>query len=893
MPNQLAISGAQSARPVRYAPIYNARQTTGLWTQRNPLRDAASSREEERYYGGRNDALIDGANVEISNRLTFVRRPGSSVYNSQTFTTINSYYPFRLFDSTSETIKVIVDLANAIYDGTGPTTKQLIASKGATNWTAYFQSVGNTLYIGGNPAGGSKWVQSAIVWQASTAFKAGQFIIDPAGNIQTVTVAGTSGTTQPSWNATHHGNTTDGTITWNNFAPALEQWGVTPPSNAPTVSPVAAGTPTGYVVWTPSAYYSTTGRGTNTDVVILDSNGNIQRLLGATGEPETGASVPTWNVTLGGTTADGTITWINQGAAGWTSSHAYAANDVVVGSDGTNNYFFRCTTAGTSGLFAPAWTPNLYQTLSDNTVIWTNIGVSSGWTDIGATTFVIGQNGVIDSNGNFQGIYVSGVSGASQPTWAELQGGTTPDNTAIWINQGPYAPASTGVWKYVYSFKNSVTGAVSSASPASLPIAQNVGQNELVTGDSSTEQQVDTIVLFRTVQGGSVYFELAEFANPASGSWTYVDSTPDIDLNNLIIAPINHENDVPPAGLGIMTYHLGRVWGAVNNSVYFSGGPDTTTGNGNEAFPPANVFVFPAKVNRLFPCTLGLLVFTLSDIYLIQGTKTEDFFSVPFMTGIGLQSYFAFDVNGAVIYLYTTDRQLISLDMSAGASEVGFPIGDLLQAGAFNPGTTYVTWHVSGSSDKGLYVSDGTNGWFRLYPTPAPEHGMTWAPFALITGGVSAVQSIEASPGIHQLLIGPRSSGPILKRDRTLFTDNGQTYHAFVTIGSIVLAQPGQLAELVFITMDSVVTGSRPSVYIQLDEISQTFPGNFEQLPSFVPDPPQLAASTTIWGDRYYVSNTHLPALCRHMQIRLDWGVQTVQNEMLSLTAFGGYSQEL
>jgi len=108
---------------------------------------------------------------------------------------------------------------------------------------------------------------------------------------------------------------------------------------------------------------------------------------------------------------------------------------------------------------------------------------------------------------------------------------------------------------------------------------------------------------------------------------------------------------------------------------------------------------------------------------------------------------------GSIIMMYTADGQLISLDPNSGVTEIGFPIGNLLND-LLAPTHVYVSWHVSGSEDKALYVSDGSTGWYRLAPAAAPESGLVWNPFATIVGGISAVQSVEVSPGVFRLLIG-------------------------------------------------------------------------------------------------------------------------------------------
>ena len=55
-------------------------------------------------------------------------------------------------------------------------------------------------------------------WETSREYRSGQTIVDPRGNIQRVTVAGTSGKIQPAWNASPGKTTAEekGTLTWTN-----------------------------------------------------------------------------------------------------------------------------------------------------------------------------------------------------------------------------------------------------------------------------------------------------------------------------------------------------------------------------------------------------------------------------------------------------------------------------------------------------------------------------------------------------------------------------------------------------------------------------------------------------------------------------------------------------
>jgi hypothetical protein len=571
----------------------------------------------------------------------------------------------------------------------------------------------------------------------------------------------------------------------------------------------------------------------------------------------------------------------------------------------TANCLFECTTAGTSGATPPSWNNGLETTTQEqgSSLVWTNLSGSSisGWPGTSQTLSL--ATAILDTNNNVENVQELGESSGSHQMWATSVGGYTGDNTTYWLNSGPYGSGNTGAWIYAYSFENSVTGTISTASPESAPIIVKAGNWAVIQGAGSTDPQVDNIVIWRTVQGGSQLFYLDTIPNPGTstnaGSWIYTDTTPDTSLNEFIEAPIDGVNNPPPTGLVALAYHLERIWGAVNNLVYFSTGPDVTAGNGNESWSASNVFAFPDTVIRLFPTSSGLFVFTTADIFIIQGlaTTASPLFSTPLVYAFGLASYDAFSVNGTIVYAYTSDNQVVSLDPNAGITEIGFPIGDQFGpnngTGTFLPANTQVTWHSAQSQDKGLYVSDFTGTWWRLCPTPSPETGWTWSPKAQIVGGFSAVQSIETTPGIRNLLMGPQTYGPILTRNYNVYSDNGSAYPSYAVLGSLVLAQPGQLAHVPFITTDSVAIGTAPTLAVQIDEIAPLSAGYFETLSAYVPDPTQLTAPLSVYAQRFYLSQTQKPAVCRHMQIQINWGsTDTVRNELLSLTVFGGWEQE-
>ena len=117
MSNQLQLKGgAQPSKPARYGVLWHDNfYLEGVVTQRNPLHAFLNHIESEFY--GSQPALIDGLNTEISTKLTIIRRPGHTVYNSSTLPEINRFYENRVSvsnatqTSTSESIQIVADCA--------------------------------------------------------------------------------------------------------------------------------------------------------------------------------------------------------------------------------------------------------------------------------------------------------------------------------------------------------------------------------------------------------------------------------------------------------------------------------------------------------------------------------------------------------------------------------------------------------------------------------------------------------------------------------------------------------------------------------------------------------------------------------------------------------------
>lgn len=790
---------------------------------------------QERWYGGRQDALIQGQNIELTNELTLARAPGSTAYSTATFPqAVKSFYSFKQFTGNSESITLMVDTPSVVYS-LNPTAKTTVLTKANGAGPAFFIGIGNTLYIGD---GAEQKAWNAI------------------GSVRNWGIARYQGSSSSAAYAGAAANVASGYgQAWAN------------PGNA-TGAPDAAYATTGTIgAFTISDYLQLTSypititgtpNGLQVDITLFNAPNsalvNVQLLLNGSlvGTPKTIAL------------------------------SALSPITVIVGGPGD------------------LWGANLSAAqISANSA---NFGIAV-WNAAGGT--ISGPAVSVD---------------AAQIT--AFQTGPVP----VTLVAGGFSPAPSTGFQYVAAYGNSGSP-VGQASPPTAIIKPDATHSVQITLVASTDPQANQIWVFRTRDGGSTYENLPSSPYPnTSGNVT--DSAPDATLNLFQLADLNGLNTPPPSGFTAFEFHLGRIWGAVGNTVYYSVGTDlgSIVGSAYEGFPPANFFTFPSAVVRLF--SIGtvdgavLIVFTTSDVYVILGnasaatvlagaTGLTVFYPAPLLRGIGLANYNAIAVRGSIVYMMTNDGRVVSfnpssqivyLDPEKAINEIGFPIGNAISSSVpslalFPPASSYVTWHSSGSADQALYVADGSTGWFRCNPNTQPDGGAVWSTKRNIVGGCQAVQSIETAPGVFKLLIGPSGvNGKVLYRDPTVFSDNGVAYGNCKTqMGAIVLAQPGQVAIPKFITADFIATGSQPSLSVIYDD--------FDSFPQVVltktdNDPPHLPApANDLYSNRYAMrqatSGVQTPNVCRWLLLTIDFGgADTVKNEMLSLTIFGEYDAQ-
>lgn len=654
--------------------------------------------------------------------------------------------------------------------------------------------------------------------------------------------------------------------------------------------------------------------------------------------------------------------FVNVGNNGTFQVVSATSNTIVV-----NNSAGVSETHSATAVFNP-WGTTYSATTSDNgQLTWTCVGPPITWTattiwNLPLTGFAptqptqkYGGSTIAASNATVQTVIISGKSGpTTAPAWGAVgtntaEGPSSPQLT--WFAESAVSTNSLAFLKgysYGFSYKaraltdiyspaplggiggvqqippgvvggafaspfGSQTNAVSSSSPANTQTGSNAGAVMFVSGAYSTDPQVDTIIIWRSADGGgsSQMFELTEIPNVVGGgTWTFQDFLPDAPtsvfpgLNTQIHAPINGVNNPPPVNFFPQVYYLERIFGANGQYAQFSAGPDILVGNPDEAYAVADSLPFLAPVVRIVKSAQGLVTFLTDSIdVIIGGPATSTFSSTTWAPGVGLLAYNALDQFAGEIYFFSADNQFRVMTPSLNLTNAGFPIGDqfanLPTSGSPSSGISmtwdakqvYVTSHQNGI-DNCIFVGDGNTGWFRLNPRQAgamPNTEPVWSPYAIITNGCQMVASVETSPGIKQLLVGSNFGGQqILARNLSVFTDNGTQYGAFFEMGNITLAHSGQLALLKFCEFDFNGVGFKPTVSYLLNEIAGTFTP-FTAAPIF--DPPSIYGDTikpsSYSPNRYYFASNASLARCRHLRLKVDYGKTSNGDELFNATING------
>ena len=402
-----------------------------------------------------------------------------------------------------------------------------------------------------------------------------------------------------------------------------------------------------------------------------------------------------------------------------------------------------------------------------------------------------------------------------------------------------------------------------------------VGNGIPLQGSGSDDAQVDRCDIYRTADGGNLFLFDQSVPNVNSSTlWTVTDSTLDSALNLLLIGPVALANNPPPTGMTLLAYHMGRLWGAVGNLLYFSGGPDTVNGDGMQAWPPANVFTISAPITGLGATSQGLVVYTGIDVSVVLGgPQAQTFWVQPLLKNLGIQSPNCLTQDGDDMVLYSSQQQMTAIS-AAGRNELGLVVAPTLQSN-FTATGSYVAIHRAGQ-DQGLFISDGSSKVMRYN-----MNAEAWDPIGTAVNGIGPLASVDTAIGTRRLL--STAGGYIVFRDTSTFSDAGSAFSGYATIGSIVLAPAGApVAKVQNIAVHSAAVGAALTIGVLPNEVS----GSFTNIPLSNSDPWQLPASSTINMKMYQWLGVQsaLAAIVKHLQIKITLPTEAAHNEIYSLT---------
>ena len=360
---------------------------------------------------------------------------------------------------------------------------------------------------------------------------------------------------------------------------------------------------------------------------------------------------------------------------------------------------------------------------------------------------------------------------------------------------------------YTVVFQNSATGTTSALYPFSAstgPVAAGVGIN--ITGiPVSSDPQVDTKLILATADGGdeTTLYLVAQIFNAVT---TYQDSMPD---SILLVQPIYQQtdqngglhgvanNNPPPIsvpfarGIDFPTKHLGRIYGTIGPTLYFSKNLDdvtTSTGTITTKWEEAWPATYSLDVSENAEYITGLLsdgqtlyIGTDASIRRLVGDSPINFQQPQVIfneTGVINQEVWkiVFTEGQPVGSMWLTPDNRVMFSDFNSYLDIGTPIQDVLNS---------INRTVVQSVSHACFVSKGPAEYFMLYiPTGSSATANTvcvynlrskkwvvWQPTDTITASLFNLNIL----GVPQWLFATQL-GPIYQWDDTVRVDrNGNT----------------------------------------------------------------------------------------------------------------------
>ena len=421
-------------------------------------------------------------------------------------------------------------------------------------------------------------------------------------------------------------------------------------------------------------------------------------------------------------------------------------------------------------------------------------------------------------------------------------------------------------YQWVIAWENSGTGHISSPAPVSTTTT-GTSRQYTISGNTTTDTQVDRVRIFRTVDGGSIYFEHP--SSPISYvTWTasgFVDNTADSALTSSV-APLPNQNNRPTASKDPVWF-ANRIWTHIDDTLYYSDFEELVRGVEEESFASTNLRFFGREIFGKKVAGQYLLIFTADVIYRIYGDSLATFRMDKLSDDRGAlnpacicsftATLSAGQSIGMVAWLDSSNTVWIT-DGSA-MTEISIPIrpdiASIVHAQAA------LTYHTTGNA-QWLVLMNGGGNELLVYDL---DRGQWMPPWPLDT--LRAIYSGQTSPGTHQLFLG-RNNTPLVQDAG--YQDAGSNYTGNAYFGLFDLVPPDQPSMYGVLNHIALETNSVQATTVKYltdeDPAGATY-----QTASTAIDPPNRAQGTNLVEKWYPVLSDPNNKGARRVAMQVNW----------------------
>lgn len=393
-------------------------------------------------------------------------------------------------------------------------------------------------------------------------------------------------------------------------------------------------------------------------------------------------------------------------------------------------------------------------------------------------TFVVSNDFVFFGDG----VDMKKYDGTTVTNW-----GITAPSSAVTVTTTTGSLSPVIGYQYVITFENSGTTHMSSPSTPSTTTGAQTSKNFIVTGNTTTDAQVDKVGVFRTIDGGSIYFEHPS-SPVAYATWTasgLTDSSADTALSTSV-APLPNQNNRPTASLDPVWF-ANRIWTHLNDTLYYSDFEELVRGVEEESFASTNQRFFGREIIAKKVAGQYLLIFTADVIYRIYGDSLATFRMDKLSDERGALNAaavcgFTAEIGGQSVGLvsWLDSSNTVWITDGSALLEISKPIRS--DIGAIVHSQAAMTYHTTGNA-QWLALLDGGAQVLRVYDV---DDGRWMPPWPI--DAITAVYSGQTAPGTRKFFLG-RNKVP-LQQD-TGYQDQGASYAASVTTNVFNLVPDG------------------------------------------------------------------------------------------------------